>query len=97
MLSFLFLGLSAIGVWTGLTLMKKNPKEKEIKNLLTEMGKNLLNLIDVFIRLFENLKSLVIMLDHERKVGGIMVKGKSEKKDTEIRPPKLMKLVNPKN
>ena len=56
MFGLIFLGFAGLGLWTGLTLMRKSTKNDDIKELLSEIGTNIFKLIDVFMILFESTK-----------------------------------------
>ena len=60
MLGLLFLGFFFLAVWTGITLMRKNTRNEDIKQLLSEIGTNIFKLIDVFMILFGNFKNLTM-------------------------------------
>lgn len=94
MLGLLFLGFSALGIWTGVTLMRKSTKNDDIKELLSEIGTNIFKLIDVFMILFENFKNLIMMLNYVRKDEKHISVGNGDKEKRELSSPKLINIQN---
>ncbi len=94
MLGLLFLGFSGLGIWTGLTLMRKSTKNDDIKELLSEIGSNILKLLDVFIILFENFKNLIMMLNYARKDQDKNSFVSGDKENRELSSPKLINIKN---
>ena len=94
MLGLLFLGFSGLGIWTGVTLMRKSTKNHDIKELLSEIGTNIFKLIDVFMILFENFKNLIMMLNYARKDEKHISMGNGEKEKRELSSPKLINIQN---
>ena len=99
MFGLLFLGFSGLGIWTGVTLMRKSTKNDDIKELLSEIGTNIFKLIDVFMILFENFKNLIMMLNYARKEDNHISVGNGDKEKGELSSPKLItiKSQNEKN
>ena len=60
MFAILFLGVSGLGVWVGVTLMNKSTKDDDIKALLADIANNIFRLIDGFMILIKNFKNLII-------------------------------------
>ena len=94
MLGLLFLGFSGLGIWTGLTLMRKSTKNDDIKELLAVIGTNIFKLVEIFMILFENLKNLIIMLDYARKDEKHISEVNGDEVKRELSSPKLIKLQN---
>ncbi len=94
MLGLLFLGFSGLGIWTGVTLMRKSTKNDDIKELLSEIGANIFKLIDVFMILFENLKNLVMMLNYARNDEKNISVGNGDREKIELGSPKLINIQN---
>ena len=95
MLALLFLGFSGLGLWTGVTLlMRKNTKNDDIKELLSEIGTNIFKLIDVFMVLFENFKNLIIMLHSARKDDIHVSVSNADNDKRELSSPKLINILN---
>ena len=94
MIGLIFLGFSGLGIWTGVTLMRKNTKNDDIKELLAEIGTNFFKLIDVFMILFENFKNLIMMLNYARKDEKHISKDNLDKEKRELSSPKLINIQN---
>ena len=94
MLGLIFLGFSGVTIWTGVTLMRKNTKNEDIKQLLAEIGTNIFKLLDVFMILFENFKNLIMMLNHARKDEKHISVGNEDKEKKELGSPRLINLQN---
>tara|TARA_Y100001968_G_C19186776_1_gene633180 strand:- start:198 stop:488 length:291 start_codon:yes stop_codon:yes gene_type:complete len=62
MISLIFIALLGLAIWTGITLFKKGPKDKEIKSLLKEMLSDGSFLIEIFMKLFTDFKNLFQLL-----------------------------------
>ena len=95
MFGLIFLGFAGLGLWTGLTLMRKSTKNDDIKELLSEIGTNIFKLIDVFMILFENFKNLILMLNYARNDGNNISMANLDKEKRELSSPKLIKIQNP--
>lgn len=91
MIGLLFLGFSGLGLWTGVTLMRKSTRNDDIKELLGEIGTNIFKLIDVFMILFENLKSLIMILNYTRN-DDKPSELNGDKEKIELRSPKLINI-----
>ena len=94
MLGLIFLGFSGLGIWTGVTLMRKSSKNNDIKELLSEIGTNIFKLIDIFMILFENFKTLIMMLNYARNDEKHISVGSGDKEKREIGSPKLINIQN---
>ena len=94
MIGLIFLGFSALGIWTGLTLMRKSTMNNDIKELLAEIGTNIFKLIDVFMILFENFKNLILTLNYARQDEKPISVGNVDKEKRELISPKLIKIEN---
>ena len=92
MLGLLFLGFSGLGIWTGITLMRKSTKNDDIKELLSEIGTNIFKLFDIFMILFENFKNLIMMLNYARKDEKHISVVKVDKERKELSAPKLINI-----
>ncbi len=92
MLGLLFLGFSGLGIWTGVTLMKKSTKNADIKELLADIVSNIFKLIDVFMILFENVKKLIMMLDYVRKDEKTASVINEDKAKIKLNTPKLLNI-----
>ena len=92
MLGLLFLGFSCLGIWTGVTLMKKSTKNADIKELLADIGTNIFKLIDVFIILFENVKNLISILNNVRKDEKTTLVINEDKAKSKLSTPKLLNI-----
>ena len=94
MLGLLFLGFSGLGIWTGVTLMRKSTKNDDIKKLLSEIGTNIFKLVDVFMILFENFKNLIMTLNYARKEETHILVKNVDKEKRELSSPKLINIQN---
>ena len=94
MLGLLFLGFSGLGIWTGVTLLRKSTKNDDIKELLSEIGTNIFKLIYVFMILFENFKNLIIMLNYARNEEKDVSVLNVDKEKRELSSPKLINIQN---
>ena len=94
MLGLLFLGFSGLGIWTGVTLMRKSTKNDDIKEILRDIGTNIFKLIDVFMILFENFKNLLMMLNYARKDEKHILVENGDKEKRELSSPKLINIQN---
>ena len=94
MFAILFLGVSGLGVWVGVTLMNKSTKDDDIKALLADIANNIFRLIDGFMILIKNFKNLIMMLNSVRNEDRQILSFNKNKEKVEPCTPTLLNIQN---